>query len=385
MSDFIHKLAAKNYGCLKDVAVELTPLHAFIGPNDSGKSTLLRAIRVAIQFACAGFKRGEHDDLESPERTEPKPFHPGPLALVKPFLIEVTRRDVTYRLRDPGSAPKSFGLKNEVAQLFDVDEEILVNGTSASARRRKVGFKADTSALRSGPSPESLGDAYSFFMRGARLLRLDPDALREPSPLLTGRHGSKLSTFQDERGRGLAGVYDIILNQNIEAFLRIQEQVRTLFPAIKAIGLENVTPSTKVLQAQMRSGEWISARFLSEGLLYYLAFAALQHIARPAVLLIEEPENGLHPARIAEVMRVLRETSKETQVLIATHSPLIVNELKPEEVSVVTRDPEAGTKVTRLQDTPDFEARSKIYALGELWIAYANGKDEAPLLEGHEP
>lgn len=36
---------AINYACLKDVKVSLTPLHAFIGPNDSGKSTLLRAIR----------------------------------------------------------------------------------------------------------------------------------------------------------------------------------------------------------------------------------------------------------------------------------------------------------------------------------------------------
>jgi hypothetical protein len=84
-------------------------------------------------------------------------------------------------------------------------------------------------------------------------------------------------------------------------------------------------------------------------------------------------------------MRILRQISQSTQVLIATHSPLVVNELLPREVSVVTRKPDAGTKVTCLADTPDFEARSKVYALGELWIAYANGEDEAPLLEGREP
>ena len=67
---------------------------------------------------------------------------------------------------------------------------------------------------------------------------------------------------------------------------------------------------------------------MSEGLLYYLAFAALPHLEPVSLILIEEPENGLHPARIAEVMRILREISKTTQVLIATHSPLVVNELQ---------------------------------------------------------
>jgi len=98
-------------------------------------------------------------------------------------------------------------------------------------------------------------------------------------------------------------------------------------------------------------------------------------------------ENGLHPARIAEVVRLLRSIVKEkgTQVVMATHSPLVVNELDPDEVSVVTRKPDEGTKVKRIKDTPDFEERFKIYALGELWIAYANGLDEAPLLSGTEP
>jgi predicted ATPase len=86
------------------------------------------------------------------------------------------------------------------------------------------------------------------------------------------------------------------------------------------------------------------------------------------------------------VVKILRAISeKGTQVVMATHSPLVVNELSPHEVSVVTRTTEKGTQIKRIKDTPDFEARSKVYTLGELWIAYANGEDEAPLLEGREP
>ena len=380
MSDHIERLTLKDYGPVKDLSVRLTPLHAFIGPNDSGKSTLLRAMRTAVQLAGSTFTLDERD--------QPEPFDPGLVSALKHSAkearIEVCWRNVIYRVWDPGNITKEI-YHQAVIHRFDVDEEMLVDGQQVLAQRRKTRKgprkRSSLSALRAGDKP-SIVEARRFFWRGAHMLRLDPDALREPSPLITGPWEAG---FEDERGRGLPGVYDLILNQKVDGFLAIQERVRALFPGIKAIGLENVSASTKEIRAQITSGEWISARFLSEGLLYYLAFAALQYLERPAVLLVEEPENGLHPARIAEVMRILREISKETQVLIATHSPLVVNEMQPEEVSVVTRKPETGTKVTLLADTPDFEARSKIYALGELWIAYANGEDEAPLLEGREP
>ena len=48
----ITRFRAKNYGCLKNVEIDLTPVHAFIGPNDSGKSTLLRAVRALGYFAA---------------------------------------------------------------------------------------------------------------------------------------------------------------------------------------------------------------------------------------------------------------------------------------------------------------------------------------------
>lgn len=145
-----------------------------------------------------------------------------------------------------------------------------------------------------------------------------------------------------------------------------------------------ISPGEVVLEAELTSGARVEANRMSEGLLYYLAFAALRHLVPVSLLLVEEPENGLHPARIAEVVRALRAIVKDTrtQVVMATHSPLVINELTPNEVSVVTRSPESGTKVTRIKETPNFEQRSKVYALGELWLSYANGSDEAPLLAG---
>jgi predicted ATPase len=381
MGDFIERFTARNYGCLKDVTVALTPLHAFIGPNDSGKSTLLRAMRTAVQLAGSSFTFDEQDRLQ--------PFDPDlviwPRPPAKQAWIEIARQDVIYRVREPGSVATVSDPKDGIIDVYDVDEEILVGGHQVLTKRRKARSvsdqKVDRSALRRRSDIPSLEDACRFFMRGARMLRLDPDAMREPSKLITSHFRID---FEDEHGRGLPGIYDVILNQHLDAYVTIQENVRRLFPSVTTLGLENMTDSTKEIRIRVASGEWIPARFMSEGMLYYLAFEAIRYLAPKALLLVEEPENGLHPARIIEVMRILREISKTTQVLLATHSPLVINEMQPEEVSVVTRKPQEGTKVTPMKETANFEKRSSVYALGELWLSFADGVEEAPLLEGRK-
>src|SRR5258708_8232083 len=64
----IQRLEIENYGCIRKASVTLTPLHALIGPNDSGKSTVLRALRTAAQFAGSDF--GAEPNIK------PVPFRP---------------------------------------------------------------------------------------------------------------------------------------------------------------------------------------------------------------------------------------------------------------------------------------------------------------------
>jgi predicted ATPase len=135
--------------------------------------------------------------------------------------------------------------------------------------------------------------------------------------------------------------------------------------------------------AEMLDGTRVPVEHLSEGFLYFLAFAALRHLDPPSLLLIEEPENGLHPARIREVVRVLRDLSRSgTQVLLTTHSPLLLNELQADEITVLTRPP-GGTRATRLSEVPRYRERAENDDLlpGEFWVNYCDGELEAPLLE----
>lgn len=169
------------------------------------------------------------------------------------------------------------------------------------------------------------------------------------------------------------------MSRDRSAFDEIEAGVRRHFPTVKGIWLPTSTDSKKALGVILNDGTKVHADVMSEGLLYWLAFAVLPHVDPTAILLIEEPENGLHPSRIAEVMQVLRAVSSHTQVILATHSPLVINELQPEEVTILTRDAKAGTRATRMDRTTHFQQRQHVYALGELWLSFADGTSETAL------
>jgi predicted ATPase len=309
MAAHLTELKVKGYSCLKDVECALTPLHAFIGPNDSGKSTLLRVIGSLDRMHLMGQVGGIH-----------------------------ARFSDGSELKFGYDAPPEYG------------------GTGTTSARLAEG------------------------RLGVQLVHLDADALRTPSQLIA--YGQPLELVG--RGQNLAGLYDALRDRSVDRFAAISKQVKSLFPSVNDLGLRAVGNDRKVLAVTLVDGTPVLSVEMSEGLLYYLAFAILGELKRPLIYLIEEPENGLHPSRIREIVAMLRNITAGpdgVQVLMATHSPLVINELRPEEVTVVTRDPLTGTKLRALKQTPHFEERSKVYALGELWLSYADGTTEAPLFD----
>lgn len=294
----------EGYRCVKAVDLRLTPLHALIGPNDSGKSSILRAI---ADGAVAGW---------------------------------------------------------------------WVAGLGSSVKERWSDLPFPKFRAIAGAAPEWRAEVAKAFQSRA-VLRLDPDAMRAPRTLIPA---GKAIWFDDEKGGGLPALYDALLSRDIPAFTAIGDRMRQLFPTVRALRMHNVSSSTKQLGLTLTDGTAVDPAEMSEGMLYWLAFAILEHLAPQSIVLVEEPENGLHPARIKEVMRILREVSQRTQIILATHSPLVINELQPEEVTIVTRTSERGTICTPMTETRHFATRSKIYALGELWLSYADGDLERELM-----
>jgi predicted ATPase len=95
-----------------------------------------------------------------------------------------------------------------------------------------------------------------------------------------------------------------------------------------------------------------------------LATALLQPVP-PATIIIDEPELGLHPSAIGILAELIQNASKRTQLIIATQSPVLVDNFAVENVIVVNRKEGAST-FERLQEK-DFNVWLENYSVGELW------------------
>jgi predicted ATPase len=112
----------------------------------------------------------------------------------------------------------------------------------------------------------------------------------------------------------------------------------------------------------------IPATRLSDGTLRYLCLLAiLLHPEPPPLVVIEEPELGLHPDIVPYLAQLMRRASERTQLVITTHSQLLVNAfMESPEVIVVCERPDAETRFERL-DAGRLSGWLGRYTLGQLW------------------
>ncbi|MDB5293217.1 MAG: recombination protein, partial [Phycisphaerales bacterium] len=92
----------------------------------------------------------------------------------------------------------------------------------------------------------------------------------------------------------------------------------------------------------------------------------------PRVILVEEPENGIHPKRLGEVLGILRDLiqgQSHTQIVLTTHSPYVLDLFSPEEVTLCRKDEDGAISVHRLSESAAVREQLSVFGLGEIWAA----------------
>ena len=127
--------------------------------------------------------------------------------------------------------------------------------------------------------------------------------------------------------------------------------------------------NTAQLFVQERGGKvTVPATRLSDGTIRYFSLLAILCDPQPPPLVcIEEPELGLHPDILPGLAKLLLEASGRCQLIVTTHSEVLVDALTPEPESIVVCEKEDGqTKLKRLSRSELRHWLDK-YRLGELW------------------
>ena len=172
-------------------------------------------------------------------------------------------------------------------------------------------------------------------------------------------------------GSNLAAFLYYLHEKEEASYSLIRRTVQRVAPFFDDFRLEPLRLKPDDIKLEWRhknSDQYFDASSLSDGTLRFIALVTLflqpkQYL--PSVILVDEPELGLHPYAIEMLTSLIRAAATNTQVIVSTQSSLLLDHLEPEDVLVANRVG-ASTQITRLESARLAEWL-KDYSLGQLW------------------
>jgi predicted ATPase len=371
----LKRIALSGYKSIREMELELRPVNVLIGENGAGKSNLVSFLRLIRQMMA---KRLSTFIAESGRASSLLFYGPRRTPRIRARLDFESKSDIVAYEFELAHAPSDT--------LFFDPEDVLVLGPER-IEHGVVKVIHSSGAVVGGR--ERIG-----FNRGGRESLL-PDAPAEVSAI--GREiWSVLSEchvfhFQDvssksrlrqsvdihnnrclqHDGGNLAALLYRLRQTEPTAYRRIVETIRQIAPwfddfAIKPLALD---PTKVHLEWRERgSDEPFYPHQLPDGALRAMAMVTLllqPEKDLPRLLVIDEPELGLHPYAINVLAGLVEGASHHCQVILATQSVPLLEQFDPEDVVVVEREEGASTfKRLRSEDLQDW---LEDYSLGELW------------------
>jgi len=350
---YLKKFTVKNYSAHKSTSIDLSPLTILVGPNGGGKSALFDAL---LNFSMVS--RGKIGEAfgEYPYSYRAVLHHGSPpLSSRIRFEADMCRSDsdseslhyyIEYaQLRTPADGSPSYVVYNEHLEREPSGEVLFDRSNPTTGQLSKsMDLEPDRSLFsalrRQGQSEDQVStDLVAHCAANVSRFykfRLDPHILSIPSsiPDIGGANSANLTPRIGYNGEDLASTLYYLNQTSAPELEEIGAHLRRVDPGFG--GFEFNTVQTNKIGFSCRYDDdrgTIAAARLSSGTLTFIGLLVLAlSPKRPALVMIEEPENGLAPVAIKEFYRCIRdlssnpEASLRSQTIVSSHSPFLVEE-----------------------------------------------------------
>ena len=390
-------LRIKNYRALRDVEFRnLTPLTVLIGPNGSGKSTVLDALDFLAEAVRGNLVQAwEKRDRFRGMRTRGSE---GAIEFEAEFFINPALPRLRYKLGIDEAFEKLFVLNESIIEpdadlkriIELVDAEPMTLKGYESILRNNI-YERDGAPERYFVSPSSDPIIYFTFAFPKERALEAPKTLALANIIASYRllhlTDDHLKGFSDQgprerlspNGDNLPNVLYYLHLKHPEVLGRISEKLREWVPGLAEVVPEITSDERLLLRFKDVPFEKpLPAQYMSGGTMRLAALLALLYEPGASGLLgIEEPENELHPQLLPYLAEELVMATEQRQLLVATHSPFLLDALEPEQVWILHRGADGYTQATRAADIPHVkELVADGSPLGYLWssnsLALAN-------------
>lgn len=394
----ISLVEALNFRCLRYAHRPLSPFHVLVGPNGSGKTTFLdvmgflgdmvsEGLPEAVSRRTANFddllwqRRGQRLELALEATIPEDRLQKLPENNAFDTIRYEVGLDVMPHTQEVQIGAESVLLKqtresahgSEQPEFFPRDvfppESILSSRSPKNTKRvlnkvkggndnfysetydRKKG-KGWAPSFRLGPLKSALGNLIddetkfpvstwfrSFLANGVQQITLNSACIQRPSPPGQPRR------FRPD-GSNLPWLIEAMKKETPDRFKKWIRHLRSALPDLESVEtVEREEDRHRYLIAcysgGMRAPSWV----VSDGTLRLMALTLLSYLPNvEGVYLIEEPENGIHPTAVSTVYQSLSSVY-DAQVLIASHSPVILSEAKPSQTLCFAKSAAGSTDI----------------------------------------
>jgi len=389
MSAFLRNLKLSNFLSFgpESRGIELTPLNVLIGPNASGKSNFIEAIELlhatptdlagpirfggtAGEWLWKGASPPKPAVIEAKIRKTKKfPELRYRLAFTEAqFRMELVEELLAGPRPDPDALPIIY--QYQQGRMALMRQFVSLEGPNKRPYLTKKldlkSLKIDQSILSQKKDPEQYPEIGWLATEFGRIQTFREWTFGRTAAL---RQPQRADLASDVLHPSIVNL-GLVLNslEHTDVWSRYQDCVKRFLPRFSHLSIKVQSGSVQIMMQEEDFAPPIPATRLSDGTLRFLALLALLLKPEPSPLIcIEEPELGLHPDALAIIAELLVDASQRTQVVVTTHSDVLVSALTQHADSVLVCEYlKGGTQMQRLE-SEKLQEWLKEYRLGEIW------------------
>lgn len=328
----IENVIIKNFKSIRDLELPLTNLNVLIGSNGVGKSNFISFFEMAKaifeqRFGSYTLDRGGIDNLLYRGRKISKEIY---------GLMDFKNTNAFFFTLKPAQSNK--GYIDNTGDFFNKRGESTKDYLGQWHRTFW-----DSAVEESNLMGKMYGRAYylNSYLRSFTVYHFHDTSSSSP---MRGQCEINDNSFLRDNGSNLAAYLYMLKQTDEKAFRLIEGTIHSIAPYFKRFNLrpDPVTPSKISLEwEEVNSDMYLNGYSFSDGTIRFIALATLLLQSKlPEVIIIDEPELGLHPAAINKLAALIKRASKNSQIILSTQSTNLVNCFEPENIIVVDREDE---------------------------------------------